>query len=355
MTLEDFGYNEKLKTYRKVNNLDNFDIGRIISEHKERYIVRTSAKEYDSEITGNLRYTANSRSDFPAIGDWVAVSEYDDDKALIHAVLPRKSVIERQAVGKYGEKQIIAANIDTAFIVQASDRDFNINRMQRYLTICNTSKIDAVLILSKIDLITDEELNSLVDEVRARIKEVTLIAVSNQTGMGIESLKDLIVSGKTYCLLGSSGVGKSTLINTLAGSQMMETDFISESTGKGRHITTHRELFILENGGILIDNPGMREVGITDSSAGIERTFDMITEFSASCKFANCTHTTESGCAVLEAVNNGRIERSTYENYLKLERERKYFELTSVDKKKRDKHFGKMMKNFKKMRKQGRN
>ena len=353
MKLEDLGYNDLLKSYRKENKLDGFNVGRVISEHKDRYFVRTSTNDYDSEITGNLRYSAAERSDYPAVGDWVAISEYDDDKALIHAVFPRKSIIERQAVGKHGEKQIIATNIDMAFIVQAVDRDFNINRLERYLTICHASKVEAMIILNKIDLINDEQLASMMTGIRERIKDVPLIAVSNQSGQGINTLKEYIVKGNTYCLLGSSGVGKSTLINTLSGRPLMETDLISESTQRGRHVTTHRELIVMDNGGLLIDNPGMREVGITDSTDGMEKTFDIIGELSVSCKFKDCTHTTESGCAVLEAVNDNRIERSAYENYLKMERERKHFEMNIADKRKRDKHFGKMMKNYKKMRNQG--
>jgi ribosome biogenesis GTPase / thiamine phosphate phosphatase len=354
MTLEDLGYNENLKTYRKINNLGGFNVGRVISEHKERFVVRTQDKEYDSEITGNLRYTALERSDFPAVGDWVAFSEYDEEKALIHAVFPRKSVIERQAVGKHGEKQIIAANIDVALIIQAVDRDFNINRMERYLILCNASNVEPVIVLNKIDLISNTILSEMLSSIRARINLIPVLAVSNQNQTGISDLKNLMAKGRTYCLLGSSGVGKSSLINSLLGQPMMETDVINESTGKGRHVTTGRELIILDTGSILIDNPGMREVGITDSSEGIDKTFDIITELSTSCKFKNCTHTTESGCAVLEAVNNNLIERGAYENYLKTKREREFFESTSVDKKKRDRHFGKMMKSFKKMRKEGR-
>ncbi len=148
MTLEDLGYNIDLENYRKDQNLDSFGLGRIISEHKGRYVIKTTEKEYDGEIVGNLRFSAHNRSDFPAVGDWVAISEYDDNKVLIHYVFPRKTIIERQAIGKQGEKQIIATNIDYAFIVQAVDRDFNINRIERYLTICNTSNVKAIIILN---------------------------------------------------------------------------------------------------------------------------------------------------------------------------------------------------------------
>ena len=348
MTLEDLGYYSELENYRKEQNIDSLGIGRVIAEHKERYVVKTDKSELDAEIIGNLRFSANSRNDFPAVGDWVAISEYDEDKALIHAVFPRSTLLERQAVGKQGEKQIIAANIDYAFIVQAVDRDFNINRIERYLTICNTSNVKPIIILNKIDLIDQSELTKLIASVEERIKHVPVIAISNESQAGIEMLKTSLEKGKTYCLLGSSGVGKSTLINNLSGKQMMKTETISESTHKGRHVTTHRELLVLENGGILIDNPGMREVGITDSTGGLEITFEIITELSKECKFQDCTHTTETGCAVLAAVDKGEFDKSSYENFLKMEREKEHFESTVAEKRRKDKFFGKMMKKYKK-------
>ena len=190
MTLEDLGYNIDFENYRKDQNLDSFGVGRVISEHKERYVVKTAENEYDAEIIGNLRFSAHQRSDFPAVGDWVAISEYDEDKVLIHSIFPRKTIIERQAVGQQGEKQIIATNIDFAFIVQAVDRDFNINRIERYLTICNASKVSPIIILNKIDLINEIELKNLISAVQERIKQVPIIAISNETKKGIERLKE---------------------------------------------------------------------------------------------------------------------------------------------------------------------
>ena len=350
MTLEDLGYNIDLENYRRGQNLDSFGVGRVISEHKERYVVKTTEDEYDAEIIGNLRFSAQKRSDFPAVGDWVAISEYDEEKVLIHSVFPRKTIIERQAVGKQGEKQIIATNVDFAFIVQAVDRDFNINRIERYLTICNTSNVKPIIVLNKIDLINEIELKKLISKVQERVKQVPLIEISNETKKGIEKLKKLMLKGKTYCLLGSSGVGKSTLLNNLSGRQLMKTNTISTSTNKGRHVTSHRELLVLQNG-ILIDNPGMREVGIADSTSGLEKTFRTIIELSKNCKFKDCTHTTEIDCAILEAVSKGEIDMDSYENYLKMEKEKGHFELTVAEKRKKDKDFGKMIKHFKKTRK----
>ncbi len=351
MTLEDLGYNPDLEEFRKNEHLENFQVGRVISEHRERYIIRTIEKEYEAEIIGNLRYSAHQYSDFPAVGDWVAISAYDDEKALIHRVFPRKTIIERQAVGKHGEKQIIASNIDYAFIVQAVDRDFNINRIERYLTICNTSHVKPIILLNKIDLIGNSKLLNLMRKLRERIQMIPIITISNETKHGIAELNDKMEKGKTYCLLGSSGVGKSTLLNNLSGKEIMQTNAISTSTHKGRHITSHRELVVLENGAILIDNPGMREVGITNFTDGIEKTFKRILELSENCKFNDCTHIRETGCAILQALEQGEIDTDAYENYLKLEREKEHFELTVAEKRKKDKDFGKLIKRHKRIKK----
>lgn len=346
--MEYLGYNERLEKFRIENNLENFVIGRIITEHKERYIVKTDKCEYEAEITGNMRFTAKSREDYPAVGDWVALTAYDSAFAIIHTVFPRSSVIKRQAVGQFGESQIIAANIDYAFIVQAVDRDFNVNRLERYLTICNSSKVKPVIVLTKTDLIDELQVDEILNSIKARIKDVPVIAISNETQNGYLAIKQFIEKGKTYCMLGSSGVGKSTLLNNLSGKTLMKTDRISQSTNKGKHVTTHRELIVLEGGGILIDNPGMKEVGIVDSAGGLEITFDMIISLSKTCKFKDCTHTNEVGCSVLEAVENGTINKASYDNYLKMEREKAHFESTVEERRKKDKKFGEMLKNYKK-------
>ncbi len=348
MKLEDFGYNDKLQELRVENNLSDFEIGRVIAEHKERYIVKTEQGEFDAEITGNLRFSSKSREDFPAVGDWVVLTIHDSDFAIIHSILPRHSVISRQAVGKFGEIQIIATNIDYAFLVQAVDRDFNINRLERYLTICNSSKVKPIIVLTKTDLINEQKITEIAGSIKQRINDILVFAISNETQDGLEALKMSIEKGKTYCMLGSSGVGKSTLLNNLSGATLMKTDTISKSTNKGRHITSHRELIVLENGGILIDNPGMREVGIADTAIGLETTFDRIISLSQKCKFKDCTHTNEIGCAVLDAVEKGEIDKKSYENYLKMEREKAHFESTIEERRKKDKEFGKMIKNYKK-------
>lgn len=350
MSYRDLGYSQELEKYRKEAGLDTFEMGRIILEHKERYVVKTPSHEYEAELIGNLRFTATSRYDFPAVGDWVAFMKYDKDKALIHAVYPRHSIIERKAVGKTGQVQIIATNIDVGLIVQAVDRDFNINRLERYLTICNTSGVQAIIVLSKIDLISETELENLRTQIFKRINNVPVLQVSSES-IGYLQLEKMIEKGKTYCLLGSSGVGKSTLLNGLLGKEEMKTAQISDAVNKGKHTTSHRELILLRNGGIMIDNPGMREVGITDSAGGLELTFESILEYANHCKFKDCTHLHEIGCAIIEALDNGEIEEKAYENFQKMEREKIHFESDAREKKKKDKDLGKMIKEVKRHQK----
>jgi len=348
IALEDLGYNNKLEKFRQENNLDSFETGRVIAEHKERYIVRTADDEYIAEITGNLRFTAKSRIDFPAVGDWVALTTYDPELAVIHRILPRYSVIKRQAVAQSGEIQIIAANIDYAFLVQSVDRDFNINRLERYLIICNSSGVNPIIVLTKIDLIDEQHVTEMLEIIQIRISNIPVIAISNETCEGYESIQAVIEKGKTYCMLGSSGVGKSTLLNNLAGKNLMQTDNLSRSTNKGKHVTSHRELIILDNGGILIDNPGMREVGIADTTDGLETTFDYIVTLSERCRYKNCTHKNEVGCAVIRAVEKGELDKSSYKNYLKMEKEKAHFESTVAERRKKERIFGKIIKNYKK-------
>jgi ribosome biogenesis GTPase len=348
MRLEDLGYNRIKDSIQISENIDALEIGRVTAEHKERYMIGTAQGELEAEITGNMRFTAESRENFPAVGDWVTFISYDKNLAIINEILPRFSVIKRQAVGQYGEVQIIGANIDCAFVVQSVNRDFNINRLERYLTICNSSKVNPIILLTKTDLISDKELILLTDQIKQRLENTPVLAISNETRKGYKGLVEIIEKGKTYCLLGSSGVGKSTLLNNLSGVEIMKTDTISKSTNKGRHVSTHRELRVIKNGGIIIDNPGMREVGIVDDETGLESTFDKVTEIAKNCRFKDCTHSNETGCAIIDAVENGELEESQYQNYLKLEKEKSHFASTIAERRKKDKDFGKMVKTFKK-------
>jgi ribosome biogenesis GTPase len=350
MKLEDLGYRSVFDDYIQDNNLKGLCVGRVVAEHKERYVVRTPECEYDTEIAGNMRFTALSREDFPAVGDWVAMSCYGDDFAIIHSVFPRQSLLSRRSPGRSGEVQIIAANVDFALLVQALDRDFNINRFGRYLTICNSSGITPLIVLSKRDLISAERLAEVLSDLSKAFPSIPVVVVSSETMEGYAELQALLKKGKTFSLLGSSGVGKSTMINNLSGSNMLETNSISEFYGKGRHVTTHRELIVLESGVILIDNPGMREVGIVDSGRGLEQTYDAIADLSASCKFKDCTHTTEAGCAVLKALETNELDIAFYDNYIRLQKERTFHDTTVAEKRKKGKQLSKIIKDYYKMK-----
>jgi len=338
------GFNTELENFVLKNSLSSFTIGRVMQEHRERYVVSTGQNEYEAEITGNLRFSAVSRADFPAVGDWVAFNVFDSSQAIIHKILPRKSVLERQAVGKQNDKQIISANIDVAFIMQSLGNNFNINRLERYLTICHSATIEPVLIISKIDLSVHDDLEKAIADLEKREKKIKCFFLSNNTKQGLDGIVDFMEKGKTYCVLGSSGVGKSTLINNLLKRDVLETKEISLSTNKGKHTTSHRELFIIESGAIVIDTPGMREIGITENIEGIESTFEEIVQLSHKCKFSDCRHIDEKGCAILEALDNGIIDRASFENYLKIQREQQHFQASIAEKRKKDKDFGKMAK-----------
>lgn len=346
MTLEDLGLSAELKAFIGENHPDQPVIGRVIREHRERYAVSDGENEYDAEITGNMRYSAASREDFPAVGDWVTMTLFGPDQAIINGILPRKSKLARHSVGKPGEIQIISANIDTAFIVQAINNNFNINRLERYLTICYSAGIEPVFLLSKTDLVSIDEISKAEEVLERRDKQVRHILLSNITQEGVDQVINFIQRGKTYCVIGSSGVGKSTLINNLLQRELLRTGEISHSTNKGRHVTEHRELFMLDNGGIIIDTPGMKELGLTDDEGGLSTTFRDINDLASSCRYPDCLHISETGCAVLEAVEKGIIDRDSYDNYLKMLKEQERFTATAAEKHRKDKQFGKMLKNY---------
>ncbi|MCW3787512.1 ribosome small subunit-dependent GTPase A [Plebeiibacterium sediminum] len=345
--LYQLGFTSFFEEQLKENNDLGLDIARITSEHKERYTVKSEYGESEGEVIGNLRFAAESRADFPVVGDWVLVSSYDEGKVLIHKVLKRKNILRRQAVNRESEVQIIAANIDYAFIVESVNRDFSINRFERYITLCYDAGIEPILVLNKSDLINDQELIEIQNTIKQRIANVSLIISSCISNDGISEIEKFINPEKTYCFLGSSGVGKSTLINLISHKEILKTNVISELTQRGKHTTTHRELILLENGGVLIDNPGMREVGIADASKGLDQTFFIITELAHQCKYRDCTHHDEDGCAVIEALNKGELDADSYQNYLKMFKENQHYQSSEIEKKQKGKRLSKHIKQFK--------
>jgi ribosome biogenesis GTPase / thiamine phosphate phosphatase len=324
---------------------EGFEQARVIAEHKELYRVKTFSHEYFAKVTGKQIFSAVSREDFPAVGDFVGIEILDNDQAVIKTVLPRKSVIKKR---RGNSIQIIATNVDVAFVVESVDRDYNINRLERYCALCLQEKIEPVVVINKIDLISADELALKLQEIQHRLPEVSIISTSVPNSDGLNELKLYIKKGITYCFLGSSGVGKSSIINKLFGKELIKTEEIGKGTGRGKHTTTAREMFFLPNGGILIDNPGMREVGLADFESGISQVFDDFVSIAKQCKFADCTHTNEPGCAVLEALNKGQLDEDQYDNYLKLKKEVEHFEMTDQEKREKDRKFGKFVKNYSK-------
>lgn len=345
--LSEAGFNKNLLKIMEEDGYAGFEIGRVIAEHKERYRVQTEQGECDGEVMGNLRFTARSREDFPVVGDWVAVSAFEEQKVLIHGVFARHSLIRRKAVGKRGEHQPIAANVDCALIVQAVDRDFNLNRIERYLAICADAKVKPVVVINKTDLISKSELDGLLAKLSGRLSDTEVFSLSTFSGSGLKALQTIFQEGKTYCLMGSSGVGKSSLVNALSGREQMKTGEISSFTERGKHVTSHRELILLANGSLLIDTPGMRELGMSGLSQAVEQTFDVITELASACKYNDCTHTSEHDCAVLEALEADELDASLYDNYIKVRREQQHFEATAAEKKKQGKDLARMIKTVK--------
>lgn len=324
----------------------------VVAQYRGKYRVRNDKNEFWAEVTGKMMFTAESKTDYPVVGDRVTISELESNHAVIQGILPRKTFLQRKAAGK-DDVQPIAANIDVAFIVQAADRDFNLNRFERYLTIINAGKIEPVIILNKIDLISKMELDENITQIKDRFRKIEVVATSVADRSGIEKLREVIKKGKLYCFVGSSGVGKSSIINGLLGKELIKTKSISTSTKKGRHATTHRELFVLENGAMVVDNPGIREVGVVNVGEAIINVFDDISELAKECQFADCTHDHESGCAVLAALKSGELSEAKYLNYIKLKKEADYFAMSSLEKRQKNRSFGRMVKNFEKFKKKG--
>ncbi len=298
--------------------MSDFRVARVCSENKTNYNVRTEKGELSAEVTGRMLFTS-APADLPKVGDWVVITDMDDYRAIIHAVLKRKSVLSRKEAGRTTTEQVVVVNIDVLFIVQALDDDFSPARLERYLAAAK--HMTPVVVLNKTDLC--QGVDEKVRAVKERLPGVPIVKTS-ATGGNIEALRGLITSGKTAAFVGSSGVGKSSLINALIGGTELRTGDIRESDSKGRHTTTRRQMIFLPAGGIVIDTPGMREFQPWDGEQHLSSVFSDIAELSRRCHFSDCTHVHETGCAVTEAVASGGITADHYNNYLKLKREMEY-------------------------------
>jgi ribosome biogenesis GTPase len=300
--------------------------GRVVMQLRDRSVLVSERGELAGEVSGKFRHEAAGRDDYPVVGDWAAIESSGNDLAVVHAILPRRSAFTRKAAGELVEAQVIAANVDAVFLVCGLDGDFNVRRIERYITTAWTSGASPVVVLNKADLRTD--LESVIANVELAAPDVPVVAVSALPGRSLEALQPYLVPRKTVALLGSSGVGKSTLINRLLGEERFRTAPVSDAEeGRGRHTTTTRELVVLPSGALLVDTPGMRELQLWSDDESLDRAFDDIERLAAHCRFADCCHEHEPGCAVQEAVRAGVLDARRLDSYHKLRRELRFLSL----------------------------
>lgn len=345
MNIKKIEIDEWFKKRIDSSKLHDFQVVRVTGVYKNSFTLRYKENDIFSEMTGNLIYNTVSPIDCPTVGDWVYAQFFNQNSwGIIHELIPRKTVLMRKMPGKKISSQLIAANVDTAFIMQSLDRNFNLRRLERYLAITKEGHISPVVLLSKSDLLPEVKITEKVKDILAIMPDVNLISFSNVNEYQLNKVKGLFLSGKTYCLLGSSGVGKTTLINQLIGKNTFKTREVRIKNGKGKHTTTYRQIIDLPNGALIIDTPGMRELGMVDSQLGIDDTFADIVNLSKYCRFNNCTHNKEEGCAVLDALHKGILPRGRYQNYMKMKKESVYYEMSYLEKRRKDKQLGRFYK-----------
>jgi ribosome biogenesis GTPase len=323
--LHELGWNERLeKEFEAFKG--TYSVGRVVVEYKALYKIYSEAGELLGSVSGKMIHLATGREDYPAVGDWVIIEKISgqEDRTIIHGILQRSSKFSRKIAGNTMEEQIIATNIDTVFLCMSLNQNFNLRRLERYITMAWDSGANPVVLLTKADLCEDVE--KRLEETREVALGIDIICSSCIDKMGINEVKKYIKKGKTIAFLGSSGVGKSTIINELTGEVHQITQEVSELGDRGKHTTTNRELMLIEGGGIVIDTPGMRELHILDVEESINQAFDDIESFAKDCKFSDCTHSVEPGCAVKIAIENGELSEKRYESYFKLKKEAEFME-----------------------------
>jgi len=339
-----YGWNDHLDQLKQSSTFNSLLHGRVAVAHKTRYEVIAEDGTFQCELTGNMLYS-RSPEEYPCTGDWVIFQPFDQDKGIIMDMLPRDKTLYRKKIGASTDRQAIAVYVDKAFIVQSLDDNFNVRRIERMMVQIVQEDIVPALILTKTDLGFDK------DEVQQELKHLAtrmpIFMTSILDEESVSSLRSYIQPGETVVFTGSSGVGKSSLINALCGREILATSAISDSTGKGRHTSTRREMVLMEQSGVLIDTPGIKVFGVTaDNDEALSSILD-IPELTKSCRFMDCTHVNEPGCAVIEAVENGTLDQGVYESYLKLRREAWHYSTAEHEKRKHDKTFTKLVREYK--------
>ena len=346
--LEKFGWSKWFEERSILQSRPIETAARVAAVDRDQLLLINNHGAFRAKLSGNYMYRHRLSEELPCVGDWVCVEKsQDDDFGLIHAVLDRKTSLRRKAAGGSMESQMIAANVDYVIIVQSCHYDFNLKRLERYLVMVMEGGAESFVLLTKTDLVEPYVLTAQLSQLRAAGITAPVLTLSNITKEGIDELKRILLPGKTYCFVGSSGVGKSTIINELIGQDRLETQNVS-ATGEGKHTTVRRELIVLRNGALVIDNPGMREFGLFGAENGIAEGFIDISTLASHCRYRDCTHTSEPGCAVLNALNAGEIDQAHYENYVKLKEESEFNQMSYAEKRKKDRDFGRYLKSAKK-------